>query len=171
MQYAASFVGWSNTGKTQLIRRLTALLSARGRKVGTLKSGHSQPQFEVSGKDTEIFFDSGAERVGFISPHGAFVRYKQAPPVEALLAQFASCDILLIEGSVSADIPCFELIRTSADIHNSKFPPEQLAAYISMNDNAADAVDAGRSTLPILPGRDPESILQFLEELWNAKSV
>ena len=172
MQYAASFVGWSNTGKTQLIRRLTALLSARGRKVGTLKSGHSQPKFGASGKDTEVFFENGAERVGFISPHGAFMRYRQAPPVEELLAQFASCDILLIEGSVSADIPCLELIKSAAHIDDSKFPPEHLAAYISMSGDAADAVDAaGPSTLPILPGRDPVSILQFLEELWNGKSL
>ena len=168
MQYAASFVGWSNTGKTQLIRRLTALLSSGGRKVGTLKSGHSEPKFEASGKDTEIFFDNGAERVGFISPQGAFMRYRQAPPVEELLEQFATCDILLIEGAVSAAIPCLELIKSSAHVDESKFPPEQLSAYISMS---GDAADTGCSRLPSLPGTYPEFILQFLDELWNAKSL
>ena len=88
--------------------------------------------------------------------------------MEELLAQFASCDILLIEGAVSADIPCLELIKSTALVDESKFPPQQLSAYISMS---SDTVDTGRSRLPILPGTDPEFILQFLEELWNAKSL
>ena len=37
---AFSFVGWSGSGKTALIERLTAVLAARGRRVVCVKQSH-----------------------------------------------------------------------------------------------------------------------------------
>lgn len=171
MQYAASFVGWSNTGKTLLIRRLVAEFSTRGFKVGALKKGHSGPSFEPSGKDTDLFFQSGAEQVGFFSPQGGFIRYKTPPSLEELRLQFASCDILLLEGAVLPGIPCFELLASSDQQPNTKFPAERLTAYIAMEGAAVPpARHAHRGTRPILPGAEPELIIKFLEELWNVES-
>ncbi len=172
MQYAASFVGWSNTGKTLLIRRLVAEFSARGFKVGTLKQGHSAPSFEAAGKDTNLFFQSGAEQVGFLSPRGGFIRYKNPPPIEELRAQFRSCDILLLEGAVLPGIPCFELLTSLNQLEDTKLPSKRVTAYITME--ATEEHPAGhtyRGTRPILPGAEPEVIIKFLEELWNVKSA
>ena len=169
MQYAASFVGWSNTGKTRLISRLTAGFSAEGYQVGCLKQGHSGPDFETSGKDTEQFFRSGAGQVGFLSPQGGFIRYRVPPPVEVFYTQFASCDILLIEGVLSKAVPCFEVIASADRLADAKFSPESLTGYIAMSIDTAES-EYDQSKLPILPGTAPEVIIKFLEELWNAKS-
>jgi len=179
MQYAASFVGWSNTGKTHLITQLTRLYTARGLIVGTIKRGHSPPSFETAGKDTDLFFQNGAEQVAYLSDHGGFIRFKSTPSLEQLQSDFQNCEILLIEGIMLPDVPCFELISSAEQLPDTKFPKEKLTAYITnMTTNTADLTSSGH-TVPnhtgesdsqlILPGSEPELIVKFLEELWNAK--
>jgi len=179
MQYVASFVGWSNTGKTHLITQLTSLYTLRGLKVGTIKRGHSPPSFETAGKDTDLFFQNGAEQVAYLSDHGGFIRFKSSPSLEQLQSDFQNCEILLIEGIILPDVPCFELISSAEQLPDTKFPKEKLTAYITnMTTNTADLTSSGH-TVPnhtgesdsqlILPGSEPELIVKFLEELWNAK--
>ena len=191
MQYAASFVGWSNTGKTFLISQLVQIFTERGTRVGTLKKGHSAPNFEQQGKDTELFFQNGAERVGYISEHGGFIRFSAPPPFDQLKMYFASCDVLLLEGICIPDIPCFELIHSVDHPATTKYPPDQLTAYIATEFNtkrlatgnniqqaraqAHTQAQAHKPTnmeqLPILPASKPDLIIRFLEELWNEESA
>ncbi len=179
MQYAASFVGWSNTGKTSLISRIVQVLSARGTHVGALKKGHSAPSFEQHGKDTDLFFQNGAERVGYLSEHGGFIRFSTPPPVDQLGPLFSSCEILLLEGIYIPGVPCFELIHSVEHIPDTKFPPEQLTGYIISDPHQqADTYITqtydqvyNREQRPILPASQPELIIKHLEELWNAESA
>jgi len=173
MQYAASFVGWSNTGKTHLITQLTRLYTARGLIVGTIKRGHSPPSFETAGKDTDLFFQNGAEQVAYLSDHGGFIRFKSTPSLEQLQSDFQNCEILFIEGIMLPEVPCFELISSTEQLPETKFPKENITAYIATAGN--DSSHTGEGTItesgntPILPGTEPELIVKFLEELWNAK--
>ncbi|MDZ7795001.1 MAG: molybdopterin-guanine dinucleotide biosynthesis protein MobB [Spirochaetia bacterium] len=173
MQYAASFVGWSNTGKTHLITQLTSLYTARGLKVGTIKRGHSPPSFETAGKDTDLFFQNGAEQVAYLSDHGGFIRFKSTPSFEQLLSAFQNCEILLIEGIMLPGIPCFELISSAEQLPETKFPKETLTAYIATAEHDGSHTGIGPTALSgntqILPAEEPELIVKFLEEIWNAK--
>ncbi|MFO7730375.1 MAG: molybdopterin-guanine dinucleotide biosynthesis protein MobB [Spirochaetia bacterium] len=174
MQYAASFVGWSNTGKTHLITQLTRLYTARGLIVGTIKRGHSPPSIETAGKDTDLFFQNGAEQVAYLSDHGGFIRFKSTPSLEQLQSDFQHCEILLIEGIMLAEVPCFELISSVEQLPETKFPREKITAYITTGAVHTTVHTATKHTEEkgnqlILPGTDPERIIKFLEEIWNAK--
>jgi|GEM_PF-2945351 len=173
MQYVASFVGWSNTGKTHLITQLTSLYTLRGLKVGTIKRGHSPPSFETAGKDTDLFFQNGAEQVAYLSDHGGFIRFKSSPSLEQLQSDFQNCEILLIEGIMLPEVPCFELISSVEQLPKTKFPKEKLTAYIATEEHDRSHTGKGFTTesgnIRILPGANPELIVKFLEELWNAK--
>lgn len=172
MQYAASFVGWSNTGKTHLITQLTRVYTLRGLKVGTIKQGHSPPSFETAGKDTDLFFQNGAEQVAYLSDHGGFIRFKSTPSFEQLQTGFQNCEILLIEGLMLPEVPCFELISSAEQLPETKFPKESLTAYISTAKHggsyAWEDFNTQSGKTRILPAAEPELIVKFLEELWNA---
>lgn len=173
MQYAASFVGWSNTGKTRLITRLVQIFASRGSHVGTLKKGHSPPSFETEGKDTDTFFQRGAEKVAYLSDHGGFFRFTTPPPLEEMLSYFSSCDVVLLEGIPLQGAPCFELINSPNQLSDTKYPPDKVSAYIagdiSESSDSSAVRPNDREKRPILPASKPEEIIKFLEELWNAK--
>lgn len=97
----ASFIGWSNTGKTGFIEACAAALSERGVAVGAIKCVRHGGSFNIDGKDTSRFFAAGAE-TALVSEAEA-VRVTRTPPgwgrawVESL---FPSADAILIEGRV-----------------------------------------------------------------------
>lgn len=138
--------------------------------MGTIKRGHSPPSFETAGKDTDLFFQNGAEQVAYLSDYGGFIRFKSTPSLEQLKSDFQNCEVLLIEGFLLPEVPCFELISSAEQLPNTKFPKEKLTACITNMATSTASVDAAESSsLLILPGSEPEIIVKFLEELWNAK--
>ena len=45
-------VGWKNNGKTTLVERLVAYLTAQGYRVSTVKHAHHEVDLDQPGKDT-----------------------------------------------------------------------------------------------------------------------
>jgi molybdopterin-guanine dinucleotide biosynthesis protein B len=95
----AQIAGWSGAGKTTLIAGLIRLFAARGERVGAIKHTHHPLNVERTG-DTATFLDAGASVVMLAGDGEAIVnglRVRFATPPD-LLAHFASCDVVLVEG-------------------------------------------------------------------------
>jgi len=109
---ALAFVGWSGSGKTTLILRLLPLLRQRGHTVGYLKSDVHGFDMDREGKDTWRAFEGGAERVGIVSSTEGALRFRpRGQGIRSLLDEhFGGCDLVLVEGFKSSDLPKIEVV-------------------------------------------------------------
>jgi molybdopterin-guanine dinucleotide biosynthesis protein B len=112
-------VGFKKVGKTTLIEKLVAELTARGYTVGTVKHHHSDFPAEVDavGTDTWRHRQAGATTVALMTPnHVALFRDAvENEPLESLLPQFGSHDIVLVEGFHEVPGPKIELLSARED--------------------------------------------------------
>ncbi|HDQ14135.1 MAG TPA: hypothetical protein ENN41_04890 [Sediminispirochaeta sp.] len=167
MKYAVSFIGWSNTGKTGLIGQLLVKLRSRGYSVAVLKQSHVPADIDRSGKDTDRFFEKGADKVGYFSPNGGFLRFRHPPEVGSLEHYFSDCEILLLESLPLGGYPCFEVVGPENEEKGYKTRPEEVTGYIWNGEHPP----TGRQLngVPVLSSRDPDKIIHVLEELWNIR--
>lgn len=113
--------GPSGSGKTTLIEQVIARLHARGLSVGVMKHAHEGVTLDQRGKDSQRFWDSGAQAVLVDGPHELFVRQRCASSGFAeLLARLPpGLDCVLIEGfkqPVSAwGVPPFVRVEITPD--------------------------------------------------------
>ena len=95
-------IGWKNAGKTGLMERLVAEITARGFSVSTLKHAHHNFDIDQQGKDSYRHRDAGAQQVLLASANRwalmTELRGEAEPPLEKLLAQLAPVDLVLVEG-------------------------------------------------------------------------
>ena len=95
-------VGYKNTGKTGLMERLVADITARGLSVSTIKHAHHSFDVDHAGKDSYRHRTAGASQVLLSSGTRwalmSELRGAQEPPLETLLAQLDPVDLILIEG-------------------------------------------------------------------------
>ncbi|MEM6905618.1 MAG: molybdopterin-guanine dinucleotide biosynthesis protein B, partial [Pseudomonadota bacterium] len=95
-------VGWKNAGKTTLVERLVAEITARGLSVSTIKHTHHGVDVDQPGKDSHRHREAGARQV--ILASGARwalmteLRGQPEAPLEALLGQLAPVDLVIVEG-------------------------------------------------------------------------
>lgn len=94
--------GWKNSGKTTLTERLVAELSRRGWRVSTVKHAHHDFDIDKPGTDSFRHRAAGAAEVAIVSANRWALmhelRGEDEPPLEAVLARLAPCDIVLVEG-------------------------------------------------------------------------
>ncbi len=94
--------GWKNSGKTVLVERLVAELTARGLAVSTLKHAHHGFDVDQPGKDSHRHRAAGAAQVLVASARRwalmTELRGAPEPPLEALLARLDPVDLVLVEG-------------------------------------------------------------------------
>lgn len=94
--------GWKNSGKTGLMERLVAEITGRGFSVSTVKHAHHAFDVDHPGKDSHRHRLAGASQVLLASRKRVALmtelRGAEEPPLDALLAQLAPCDLVLIEG-------------------------------------------------------------------------
>jgi molybdopterin-guanine dinucleotide biosynthesis adapter protein len=110
-----SFIGWHNSGKTTLARRVVACLREKGYTVAVIKSTKERDIiFEQPRTDTDLYWLAGADSVALLAPDQLIVRSK--PPQLALqpLVQrlFPDADIVIAEGfKHAAEVPKIEVRR------------------------------------------------------------
>ncbi|MBI4343297.1 MAG: molybdopterin-guanine dinucleotide biosynthesis protein B [Candidatus Omnitrophica bacterium] len=111
MAVVVAIHGPSGSGKTTLIEQLTSRLVSRGVKIGVIKHTHKGFSLDQHGKDSQRFWESGAQAVLAAGPQELFLRQRSAwshlSELLGLLPQELDC--VFIEGftrSVAAiDIP------------------------------------------------------------------
>ncbi len=102
----AGIIGRQGSGKTHLVVRLVHEFRRRGYRVSTIKHTHHHlPELDTPGKDSYRHREAGAQEVIVASDHGwALIRQAQEPrSLDALLAELAPVDIVLVEGYKQLD--------------------------------------------------------------------
>jgi molybdopterin-guanine dinucleotide biosynthesis protein B/molybdopterin-guanine dinucleotide biosynthesis protein len=123
--------GFSGGGKTTLLEKLLAGLTARGYQVGAVKSTcHEDAELDVPGKDTWRFRRAGAAAVGLVRPGSAFVGAevprRDLRQLAVYLAAIAPIDLVLGEGFKADDVP---RILVVGDHPAPPVPGEVIAMY------------------------------------------
>jgi molybdopterin-guanine dinucleotide biosynthesis protein B len=94
-------IGWKNSGKTSLMERLVADITARGFSVSTVKHVHHEVDLDQPGKDTFRHRQAGAREVVLASKDrfALMVEHRgPEPDLAAVLARLAPVDLVLVEG-------------------------------------------------------------------------
>lgn len=133
-----SIVGRSNSGKTTLLEKLIRELTARGRRIGTIKHHfHGPVELDVSGKDSWRHKRAGARVVALSAPETLFV-VRDTPgelPLEVIAHQaLFEVDLILTEGFKSGPMPKFEVNRAAQGLPLLCGPEDHLVAVVSDRD-------------------------------------
>lgn len=152
------FAGWSGSGKTSLIERVIAVLTARGVKVSLIKHAHHAFDIDHAGKDSWRHRSAGCSEVLVSSGRrwSLIHELKDEPELslEALLGKLAPCDLVLVEGFKRATIPKIEIRRTEVR-EPLLFPHDPHIVAV--------ATDAPLDTaLPQLNINDAEAVADFI---------
>ena len=118
-------VGRSKSGKTTLLERLVAALTADGYRVGTIKHARGGFEMDRQGSDSQRHFQSGARTVAVVSEKQGQLalvsRIEQEPtPEEIVQRYFADTDIVLTEGFIRSEIPKILLVASDGDATDTK---------------------------------------------------
>ena len=155
-------VGWSGSGKTELVIRLIPELIARGFSVSSMKHTHHGFDIDRPGKDSYRHREAGAKEVMVTSSvRWALLHELQGDPehdMEDLIARMAPVDILLIEGFKSHKHPKLEVFR--ADVGKSLLARED-DTVIAV---ASDAASLDGISVPLFDLDDIKAIADFVQD-------
>lgn len=114
-----SFCAPSKTGKTTFLKTLVGALVKKKRRVGVLKHCH-HPLHARADSDSQILGRAGAQPAIAIT-HNDFQQMTQ---------YFKGCDVLLVEGFRSAELPAFVLFRGARD--TGWKPPKNIVGRLDL---------------------------------------
>ena len=107
-------VGRQNHGKTTLVVELVRVMTARGVRVGTIKHSSHHHEIDTHGKDSYRHREAGGSPASIVTPDLATVFVPRTPGDDAhrrILALYAGCDLVLIEGGIDLQGPKVEVWR------------------------------------------------------------
>lgn len=111
---AVAFTGPSNSGKTTLVEKISRIL-IETRKVAIIKNDpKDKAQFDVVGKDSHKFSQTGAEVV-ITSPTRTTYFSQREKTLDDIVAMIDDFDILLVEGLKTLPLPRIAVFRDKID--------------------------------------------------------
>jgi len=163
MRRAVAFTGPSNSGKTTIIQKVASIL-LNDYKVAIIKHDpKDKARFDVDGKDSYKFFQTGAE-VAVVSPNRTTYFSHKSQTLEDMISVFDDFDFLLVEGLKTLELPRITIFRNRID-----------ESYFDYSDAMAvdDTIDAQKETIPknidLLDLNSAEEIVEWIKK--NAKEV
>lgn len=149
------FVGDSGSGKTTAVEEVIKVLKARGYRVAAVKHAPRGYAVDVKGKDSQRFFEAGADKVIVAGPESMTLheRLSEAPGLKDVVSRIKDVDLIIVEGfkqeagpKVEVYIPGYssgrilpgkDLIAVVSDVHLKEAVPcftlaqaEQLADFL-----------------------------------------
>ncbi len=107
--------GCSGAGKTTLIEALIPRLSSLGLRLAVVKDGAHNVVIDKPGKDSDRFFQAGADVALFGDTH--FIRCHQQPDFSSFLINLcADYDMVLVEGHASTAMPKIWLLGQGYEV-------------------------------------------------------
>ena len=92
--------GWKNSGKTTLVSRLVAEITARGYSVSTVKHAHHNFDIDQKGRDSYAHREAGAHEVALVSGRRWALmhelRGEEEPSLADVLAKLSPCDLVIV---------------------------------------------------------------------------
>jgi len=162
---AVAFTGPSNSGKTTLILKVARkLINEHKKQVAIIKHDPGdKARFDVEGKDSYKFSDTGAE-VMVTSPNRTTYFSKKNKDIDEMIRLFDKFDILLVEGLKSLPLPRISVFRGSLD--KDYFPFMDALAIDETVDIEAYDTPSGVSVLDL---NNADEVISWI--LQNAKEV
>ena len=115
---AIAVVGRHNSGKTTLVVKLIAELTARGFDVGSVKHHHKGSfQIDIPGKDSYRHREAGATETVIASP-GQIARVRTVEgewECSDIVGSMPGHDIVIVEGYRKSGLPTIEIMRAAND--------------------------------------------------------
>ena len=152
------FAGYSGSGKTTLIEQLIPRFVARGLRVSLIKHAHHSFDIDQPGKDSYRHREAGAGEILLTSASRWVLmhelRGEAEPGLREQLRLFSPCDLVLVEGYKSADIPKIEVHR-----------PRTGKPLLHPNDPNIVAVASDEpivASIPLLDLNDRDAIVDFI---------
>ena len=105
------FAAYSGTGKTTVLEKVIAALTAKGLRVGVVKHDVHGFSLDQPGKDSYRHARAGARTVVLTSPEASAELHQGGETLTACLRRFRDVDMILVEGFKEADIPQIGLCR------------------------------------------------------------
>ncbi|RLA72128.1 MAG: molybdopterin-guanine dinucleotide biosynthesis protein B [Epsilonproteobacteria bacterium] len=159
---AVAFTGYSNSGKTTLIVKISNILQDTGYKVCIVKHDPKDKAiFDKDGKDSFKFSQTGAD-VAVVSPNKTTYFKKKTSSIDELIELFKDFDFLLVEGLKTLPLPRICVCRNKLD-ENYFEVSDTLAIDETVNENE---IPEGMNILDL---NNPEQIVAWIKE--NAKKV
>jgi len=152
-----SLVGYSNSGKTTLMEKLVAGLTAQGLCIATIKHSHHQPEMDTPGKDSWRHKQAGAKTSLLVGPEKMLMvsDVDEALNPQLLASRmFADYDLVLVEGYASVPGPKIEVVRAERS-QTLRCPADELIAV------ASDIRDLDVS-VPLLDLNDTAAIMNYI---------
>jgi molybdopterin-guanine dinucleotide biosynthesis adapter protein len=150
--------GWKNSGKTGLMERLVAEITARGVSVSTVKHAHHGFDVDQPGRDSHRHRVAGAQEVLLASGNRVALmqelRGAPEPKLADLLARLSPVDLVLVEGYKREGHPKIEAHRG-----------ETGQALIATGDDSIRAVASDRALVldrPVFDLDDTSEIADFV---------
>jgi len=111
---AVAFTGPSGSGKTTLVEKVAKALITK-RKVAIIKNDpKDKARFDVEGKDSYKFFQTGAEVVVTSPTRTTYFSHREKR-LDEIVAMVNDFDILLVEGLKTLPLPRIAIFRNTID--------------------------------------------------------
>jgi len=156
-------VGWKNSGKTTLMSRVIAEITARGFSVSAVKHTHHAVDLDQPGKDTFRHREAGARQVALASSARWAVmtelRDAPEPTLEELVAHLDPVDLVLVEGFKKHGHPKVEAHRDATG--RALLAREDATVTAVATADPGSAMVAGLS-IPLLSLDDPAAVANHI---------
>lgn len=163
---AIAIVGRHNSGKTTLVEKLIAHLTASGLDVGSIKHHHHGSfDIDIPGKDSYRHRAAGATETVIASPD-LMARMKTMDH-ELECAQIVETmpghDIIVVEGYRKSGLPTIEIMRAANEA--------DVAVAEAFLEGAKDGASLGTDFIQLLRGEAPEINSDFVSKMPTASTV
>lgn len=95
-----SIVGYADSGKTTLVVKMVRILKERGYRVAALKHAHHGYAVDARGKDSDLYYEAGADKVILAGPGSITVheRLNTSLNLADICAKIDDVDLIIVEG-------------------------------------------------------------------------
>ena len=112
-------VGWKNSGKTSVIKKIIEQLSAKKYKVASIKHAHHEFDIDHKNTDSYIHREAGSSQV-IISSSKRWVKITELnnskeQSLNDLLNELSEIDVVIVEGFKNDNHPKIEIIKEGSD--------------------------------------------------------
>jgi molybdopterin-guanine dinucleotide biosynthesis protein B len=155
-----AFTGPSNSGKTTLIEKIAKELKFRGKMVSIIKNDpKDKAQFDVKGKDSYKFFQTGANVV-ITSPTRTTYFKNEYQQIDEIISNLGNFDYLLIEGLKTLPFPRISVFRDKIDETYYDF-----IKAVAIDDSIDNSLV--KDSIDILDLNNPNQVIDWIDK--NAK--